>query len=79
MAKAKKSKKEMTQSAKAPKVAERKGLAGLLSSDLDLDRFFDEVVGKGWMRPWSWNWSDLESQMPRVDVIDREEDIVVKA
>ena len=44
---------------------------------VDLERFFDEVMDKGW--PRSWNWPDMEAQMPRVDVIDREDEVVVKA
>jgi HSP20 family protein len=45
----------------------------------DFERFFDDFMGKGWMRPWSWDLPDLETQMPRVDVIDRDDEVIVKA
>lgn len=60
---------------KAVKVAP--AARGLLRPDLE--RFFDDFMGKNWMRPWSWEFPDIESQMPRVDVIDREDEVVVKA
>jgi len=57
-----------------------------LSTFVDLERFFDEYISRGWLQPFRWSrpsWSDLpmpfEGRMPRVDVIDREDEILVKA
>jgi HSP20 family protein len=52
----------------------------------DMDRMFDNFFGRGWMRPWRGGWPalrevsrELESRFPRVDVIDRDSEILVKA
>jgi len=52
----------------------------------EMDRLFDNFFRRGWMRPWRWEWPAfreagraLESRFPRVDVIDRDSEIVVKA
>lgn len=51
----------------------------------EMDRFFEGVFPRGWMRPFRWSmpaWSDmaqLEGKIPQVDVIDRAGDIMVKA
>ena len=52
----------------------------------DVDRMFDNFFRRGWMRPWRWEWPALgefgralEGRFPRVDVLDREGEIVVKA
>jgi HSP20 family protein len=52
----------------------------------EMERFFDNFVGRGWMRPFAWDrpsWSELmpgfEGRMPKVDVIDRDEEVVVRA
>jgi HSP20 family protein len=51
-----------------------------------MDRFFDHYFSRGWMHPLRWSrpsWGDLpvpfEGKMPRVDVVDREDEIIVKA
>jgi HSP20 family protein len=51
-----------------------------------MDRFFKGFFPQGWMRRWhgGWpSWSALEApfggRTPRVDVIDRDEEIVVRA
>jgi HSP20 family protein len=48
-----------------------------------MDRMFRDFPGRGWMRPWSveWpSWPELpEMRMPKVDVIDREDDVLVRA
>jgi hypothetical protein len=52
----------------------------------DMDRMFDNFFGRRWMRPWRGGWPalrevsrELESRFPRVDVIDRDSEILVKA
>lgn len=51
----------------------------------EMERVFDRF-GHGWMHPFRWRgpfWSDsdrfFEERVPRVDVIDRDEDILVRA
>lgn len=51
----------------------------------DLERVFDDVLSRRWLRPFSWelpSWGRLapfEGRVPKVDVIDRESEIVVHA
>jgi len=52
----------------------------------EMERFFEGFFPPGWMRGWhgGWpSWSELEApfegRAPRVDVIDRDEEIVVRA
>ena len=51
----------------------------------EMDRMFGRF-GRGWMRPYRWGgpfWSDFarpfEGKMPTVDVIERDEEVVVRA
>ena len=41
----------------------------------DLDRMFDEFLTRRWPRPLA----DLAAEMPSVDVIDRDDEVVVRA
>lgn len=56
-----------------------------LSPFEELDRLLDTLVPRGWLRPWRWehpSFGDLlqfDLHGPRVDVIDREGEVVVKA
>lgn len=52
----------------------------------EMDRLFEGHFPSGWMRPFHWprpSWGELsapfEGKMPKVDVIDRDKEIVVKA
>ena len=52
----------------------------------EMDRMFDTLFHRGWMRPFreAWpEWARFEETMdmrtPRLDVIDREEEILVRA
>jgi HSP20 family protein len=52
----------------------------------DMEQFFDNLFARGWMRPLGWErprWGELmgafEERMPKVDIIDREEQVVVRA
>jgi len=51
----------------------------------DFERFFDQLVPRGWRSPLRWErtmmpeLSALEVRMPKLDVIDRDDEFVVKA
>jgi len=52
----------------------------------DIERMFDNFFRRGFMRPSHWDWpswselaAPLEEKLPRVDVIDRDEAVVVRA
>jgi HSP20 family protein len=51
----------------------------------EMDRMMEQAFSRGWMRPWERGWSQWhplaapEAQVPRVDVIDRDEDVVIRA
>jgi HSP20 family protein len=60
--------------------------ARALSPFEEMDRLLENFFRRGWMRPFHREWpswreltASLESQLPRVDVIDRPEEIVVRA
>lgn len=46
----------------------------------DFDRMFDDFFGRRWLRPAGWErpFAELAS-MPSVDVIDRDDEVVVRA
>ncbi len=51
----------------------------------EMNRMFDQFFGNGWMRPWRYSWPSLpelalpEMNAPKVDVIDREAEVLIKA
>jgi HSP20 family protein len=47
----------------------------------DIDRLFDDFFGRGWMRPFGWErpLAEMPAFAPSVDVIDREDEVVVRA
>lgn len=45
----------------------------------EMDRMFDEFMGRGWMRPRLPSWFDLEAHVPRVDMIERDDEIMLRA
>jgi HSP20 family protein len=52
----------------------------------ELDRMFDAVFPRGWLRPFHFDWPTMpelrapfEGKMPRVDVIERDEEVLVRA
>lgn len=54
--------------------------ARALSPFEDMERMFENA----WMRPWSWKWPGrlappFEGRMPSVDVIDRDDEVLVRA
>lgn len=66
--------------------AERMVPRRALSPFEEMERMFDEVLSGGWLRPGRRGWpmvgglaSSLEGGIPRVDIIDREDEILVRA
>ena len=56
--------------------------ARMVSPFEGIDRMFDEFFGRGWLRPFRRQWPafpELELGMPKVDVIDRDAEVVVRA
>src|SRR5512138_3085937 len=47
----------------------------------DIDRMFDDFLGRRWLRPFGFERSfpELASAAPSVDVIDRPDEVVVRA
>jgi HSP20 family protein len=57
-----------------------------LSPFEEMDRMFEDYFSRGWMRPFRWEWPSLgemakpfEGKIPKVDVIERDDEVVVKA
>ncbi len=78
---AEESRKEVT----SPQV-QKAAPARALSPFEEMDRLFENFSRRGWMRPFHWEWPSLgglaapfEGKLPRVDIIDREAEIVVRA
>lgn len=70
------------QKAQMPQRARASGRA--MSPLEEMDRLFENFLPRGWLRPFRWEWPGWPermqmSRMPRVDVIDREDDILVRA
>jgi HSP20 family protein len=54
----------------------------MLSPFEGMDRMFDESFGRGWLRPFRRDWMtspEFDITMPKIDVIDRDEEVVVRA
>lgn len=70
----------------ASKAKEAKGTA-LASPWDDMEHWFNEFGGRGWLRPFSWEWPSkmfdesgpFEGRMPKVDMLDRESEYVIRA
>ena len=62
---------------------EREPAARLLSPFEEMDRMFESFFPRRWMQPFRWEMPHFpelsELKMPKVDVIDRDKDIIVKA
>jgi HSP20 family protein len=63
----------------------QKATARALSPFEEMDRMFDQYFRRGWMRPWRFEWPSFpelalpEMKLPKVDVVDREAEVVIKA
>jgi len=59
--------------------------ARALSPFEEMDRMFDQYFRRSWMRPWRFEWPSFpelalpEMKILKVDVVDREAEVVVKA
>lgn len=60
--------------------------ARALSPFEEMERLFEGYLPRGWMHPSHWerpSWGELaapfEGKMPRVDIVDHDEEVVVKA
>lgn len=58
----------------------------ILSPLEEMDKYFESHFPSGWLRPFQWprtSWGEMaapfEGKMPNVDVIDRENEVIVKA
>lgn len=62
-----------------------RALSAFEEMDRFMDRVFEDFFPAGWLRPPHWDWpmwsrrAPFEGRWPRVDVLDRDEDIVVHA
>ena len=48
----------------------------------DIDRMFDDFFGRRWLRPFTWERPSFFAEMPAmpsIDVIDRDDEVVVRA
>ncbi len=51
----------------------------------EMDRLFEGFMPRGWMRPFRWEWPSMGEapfsggKFPRVDIVDRDDEIVVRA
>lgn len=45
----------------------------------DIDRLFDDFLGRRWLRPFGRSFGELAESLPSVDVIDRPDEVVVRA
>jgi HSP20 family protein len=52
----------------------------------DMEKMFDDFFTRGWLKPWRFEWPSfsemkwpVNGRFPNVDVIDRDDEIVVKA
>ena len=45
----------------------------------EMDRLMDRLRDREWMRPLWGRWSALEPQLPKVDVIERDKEVLVRA
>jgi HSP20 family protein len=74
-----------TETAKAKQELQPAASPRLPSRWEDLDHFFDQFLRRNWLRPWRLDWPSLpefglpELRAPKVDVIDRDGEVVVKA
>ncbi len=48
-----------------------------------MERLFGALTPRGWLRPWRFEWPAwpelVEQRLPRVDIIDRDDEVVVRA
>jgi HSP20 family protein len=79
------SKGEMTR-AREGQAVERATPSRALSPFEEMERMFEGFLPSGWLRPMRWEWPSwaerampFEGRMPKVDVVDREDEVVIRA
>jgi len=74
----------MTEEAKKQEI-QKSPPARALGPFEEIDRMLDRYFSRRWMRPWRFEWPNIpeitvpEMKLPKVDVVDREAEVVVKA
>jgi HSP20 family protein len=67
----------------APKPVPARALHPFEEMERMMDRVLGEPIGRGWMRPWRTEWAEwpelAELRMPKVDLVDRDDDILIRA
>lgn len=59
--------------------------AQVMSPFEEMERMFDDYFSRGWMRPFRMDWPSFpkmkafEGKIPSVDVIDRDNEVIIKA
>lgn len=79
-------KKKMSKASKSSKDIQA-GKPTEVQSPFDMmDRWFEDAYPRGWMQPFHRGWpswgglgANLETRVPKVDVIDRDDEIIVRA
>jgi HSP20 family protein len=73
-------------SRKGEKTLQRRTTPSPVSPWDEMERWFGEFGRRGWLHPFSWEWpkemealAPFEGRMPRVDMIDRDNEVVVRA
>lgn len=68
------------------KSLETRSRAGGISPWDEMERWFGEFGRRGWLHPMNWEWpqqletlTPFEGKTPKVDMIDREKELVVRA
>lgn len=72
---------------KAQEIQVQKAVPGrALGPVEEMEQMFDTFFRRGFMRPFHWDWpswselaAPLEAKLPRVDIVDRDNEIVVRA
>jgi HSP20 family protein len=63
--------------------AERqRGVSPFAQLERDMQRMFEGLLGRGWLRPWQWETPDLPlavTGMPKIDVVERDSEVFVRA
>lgn len=67
-----------TDTRKRETALERRSPVSTLSPWDQMDRWFDELGRRGWLHPFTWE-TPLTDRMPKVDMLDREKEVVVRA
>jgi HSP20 family protein len=60
----------------------QKAPARVVSPFEDMERLFDDLLGRRWLQPLRWERplaAEFAAMAPRVDVVDRDNDVLVRA